>query len=74
MPYAMLVPHLSDRQTGLYVGIFNFFIVIPEIIAASCFGWVMSNVLHDDRIAAVSCGGLLMILAALATLRVQDKS
>ncbi len=74
MPYAMLVPHLNDRQTGVYVGIFNFFIVIPEIIAASCFGWVMSNVLNDDRIAAVSCGGLLLILAALATLRVQDKS
>jgi maltose/moltooligosaccharide transporter len=72
MPYAMLVPHLSDRKTGVYVGIFNFFIVLPEILATLCFGYVMKNFLHEDRIAAVTCGGVMLILAALATLLVND--
>ena len=72
MPYAMLVPHLSDRKTGVYVGIFNFFIVLPEILATLFFGYIMKNILHDDRIAAVTCGGVMLLLAALATLRVSD--
>jgi maltose/moltooligosaccharide transporter len=72
MPYAMLVRHLSDRQTGLYVGIFNFFIVIPEILATLFFGWVMHHLLGDNRITAVVCGGGLLLLAAFATLQVED--
>jgi maltose/moltooligosaccharide transporter len=74
MPYAMLVPHLSDRKTGVYVGIFNFFIVLPEILATLCFGWVMNHWLNNDRIHAVMSGGLMLTLAALATLRVQDNT
>jgi maltose/moltooligosaccharide transporter len=74
MPYAMLVPHLSDRKTGVYVGIFNFFIVLPEILATLCFGWVMNHLLDNNRIAAVMCGGLMLVLAAIATLRVNDES
>jgi maltose/moltooligosaccharide transporter len=72
MPYAMLVPHLSDRKTGVYVGIFNSFIVLPEILATLCFGWIMTNLLGDNRISGVMCGGLMLVLAALATLRVKD--
>ena len=73
MPYAMLVPHLSERKTGLYVGIFNFFIVLPEILATLGFGWIMNHVLNNNRIAAVMCGGLLLAIAALATLRVKSE-
>lgn len=47
------------------MGIFNFFIVLPEIIASLGFGWLMKNVLNNDRLAAVQIGGALMILAAL---------
>ena len=47
------------------MGIFNFFIVLPEIIASLGFGWVMRNVLNNDRLAAVQIGGVLMIIAAL---------
>ena len=47
------------------MGIFNFFIVLPEIIASLGFGWLMKNVLGNDRLAAVQIGGGLMILAAL---------
>lgn len=72
MPYAMLVPHLNDRKTGVYVGIFNFFIVLPEILATLCFGFVMREILGDNRIAGVMCGGFMLVLAAIATLRVKD--
>ena len=47
------------------MGIFNFFIVLPEIIASLFFGWIMKHLLHNDRMLAVQIGGVLMILAAL---------
>jgi maltose/moltooligosaccharide transporter len=65
MPYAMLSGSLPRDKVGIYMGIFNFFIVLPEIIASLGFGWLMKNVLHNDRLLAVEVGGGLMILAAL---------
>ena len=65
MPYAMLSGVLPEKKIGIYMGIFNFFIVLPEIIASLGFGWVMKNLLHNDRLVAVQLGGVLMIIAAL---------
>jgi maltose/moltooligosaccharide transporter len=65
MPYAMLSPVLPRHKIGIYMGIFNFFIVLPEIIASLGFKWVMNNLLNNDRLLAVQVGGFLMILAAL---------
>jgi maltose/moltooligosaccharide transporter len=65
MPYAMLSPVLPANKIGIYMGIFNFFIVLPEIMASLGFKWVMNNLLHNDRMLAVQVGGYLMILAAL---------
>ncbi|MBS1743975.1 MAG: MFS transporter [Bacteroidetes bacterium] len=65
MPYAMLSGVLPEDKIGVYMGIFNFFIVLPEIIASLGFGWIMKNVLHNDRLAAVQIGGVLMIIAAI---------
>ena len=70
MPYAMLAPSLPAQKVGLYMGIFNFFIVLPEIIASLGFGWLMENVLDGNRLTAVTIGGGLMLLAGLLTLRV----
>ncbi|MFN8244077.1 MAG: MFS transporter [Ferruginibacter sp.] len=64
MPYAMLSGVLPPNKVGVYMGIFNFFIVLPEIIASLGFGWIMRNVLNNDRLAAVQIGGVLMIIAA----------
>jgi maltose/moltooligosaccharide transporter len=64
MPYAMLAPALPPRQIGVYMGIFNFFIVLPEIVASLGFGWVMLNLLDNDRMAAVVAGGTFLALAA----------
>jgi maltose/moltooligosaccharide transporter len=65
MPYAMLGGVLPAGKIGIYMGIFNFFIVLPEIIASLGFKWVMNNLLNNDRLLAVQVGGYLMIVAAL---------
>src|SRR3954468_824922 len=65
MPYAMLAGSLPENKIGVYMGIFNFFIVLPEIIASLFFGWIMEHWLDNNRMLAVQIGGGLMILAAL---------
>jgi maltose/moltooligosaccharide transporter len=74
MPYAILAGSLPRERTGVYMGIFNFFIVIPEIVASLGFGWVMSHVLDNNRLSAVVAGGVFLFLAALLTWRVRDPS
>jgi len=54
------------------MGIFNFFIVIPEITASLGFGWIMGHLLNNNRIAAVVTGGAFFLLAAMLTQRVED--
>lgn len=65
MPYAMLAGALPENKIGVYMGIFNFFIVLPEIIASLFFGWIMEHLLNNDRMLAVQIGGVLMMLAGL---------
>jgi len=72
MPYSMLAGAIPPGRTGIYMGIFNFFIVIPEIIASLGFGWVMSHLLNNNRMAAVVAGGAFLALAALLVFRVND--
>lgn len=74
MPYAMLVPCLPANKIGVYMGIFNFFIVLPEIIASLFFGDVMSGLLQNSRIAAVTVGGILLIVAGILTLRIKENN
>jgi maltose/moltooligosaccharide transporter len=74
MPYAILAGCLPPKKTGVYMGIFNFFIVIPEIVASLGFGWVMSNLFANDRLKAVIAGGICLIIAALLMQRVQDST
>ena len=72
MPYAVLAGSLPSGKTGVYMGIFNFFIVIPEILASLFFGWVMNHLLGNNRIAAVVAGGFFMAIAAALMQRVVD--
>jgi maltose/moltooligosaccharide transporter len=72
MPYAILAGSLPRGKTGVYMGIFNFFIVLPEIAASLGFGWVMLRVLDNDRLSAVVAGGVFMALAAALVRRVPD--
>jgi maltose/moltooligosaccharide transporter len=64
MPYSVLAASLPAQRTGVYMGIFNFFIVLPEIIASLAFGWIMAHVLHNNRMAAVIAGGVFLAIAA----------
>ena len=74
MPYAMLVGALPDKKSGIYMGIFNFFIVLPEIVASLGLSWMMEHWFNDDRMLAVVLGGGFMVLGAIATLRVQERN
>jgi len=71
MPYAMLAGSLPPKRVGVYMGIFNFFIVTPEILASLGFGWVMNHVLGNDRLLAVVAGGVFLALAAVLVQRVE---
>ena len=72
MPYSILAGSLPPGKTGVYMGIFNFFITLPEIVASTCFGWVMNHLLKNNRLAAVIAGGVFMALAAVLMQRVVD--
>lgn len=72
MPYAMLSSSVPEEKMGVYMGIFNFFITIPEVLVSLGFGWIMYYFLNNNRIAGVVIGGLSMLVAALLTFRVND--
>lgn len=74
MPYAMLVGALPDKKSGIYMGIFNFFIVLPEIAASLGLSWMMAHWFNDDRLLAVVLGGGFMLVGAIATLRVKERN
>jgi len=65
MPFVILVKYIPQERYGIYMGIFNFFIVIPEILSALFFGWVMKNLFHNQHIYAVVMGGVFMIIAGI---------
>ncbi|MEM8807761.1 MAG: MFS transporter [Cyanobacteria bacterium P01_G01_bin.38] len=71
IPYAILTHTIPTQRRGIYQGIFNFFIVLPEIGVALGFGWVMEHLLHDNRLTAVVIGGVFMLIAAALTPFVQ---
>lgn len=73
MPYAVLAASLPPQKTGVYMGIFNFFIVTPEILASLFFGWIMIHFLHNNRIYAIIAGGVFMLIAAALMQRVTDQ-
>ncbi len=73
MPYAMLASTLPPNKMGVYMGIFNFFIVLPEVIATLGFGWIMEHWLNNNRISAVMLGGALLGFAALLCLLIRER-
>lgn len=73
MPYAMLASTLPPNKLGVFMGIFNFFIVLPEIIATLFFGPVMEHVLGNDRVAAVMVGGGLLAIASMLCLQIREQ-
>jgi maltose/moltooligosaccharide transporter len=72
MPYSILAAAIPSNKMGIYMGIFNFFIVIPEILSSLVFGWVMGHLLGNDRMKALLVGGICFIAAAILTQRIQE--
>jgi len=73
VPYAMLSSSLPAHKMGYYMGVFNFFIVIPQIVAAGILGFLLKTVLGGETINAILVGGVSMILAGFLSLMVDDK-
>jgi maltose/moltooligosaccharide transporter len=70
MPYAMLAPALPKEKVGVMMGMFNLFIVLPQIAASSLLGGLLKYFLHNEPMNALVVGGASMGLAALLTLLV----
>jgi len=73
IPYAMLSGSLPSNKMGYYMGVFNFFIVIPQIVAATILGFLVKEFFGNEPIYALLIGGFSMILAGFLTLRVQTQ-
>jgi maltose/moltooligosaccharide transporter len=65
MPYAMLSNAIPAQKMGFYMGVFNFFIVLPQILASAGLGSLMKHVLRDNPLNAVLLGGCSLVLAGL---------
>ncbi|HRI29654.1 MAG TPA: MFS transporter, partial [Chitinophagales bacterium] len=74
MPYAILSGSLPAEKMGYFMGVFNFFIVIPQIVAASILGFMVKHLFGSDPIYALLVGGVSMFAAGLLTLLVEDKA
>jgi maltose/moltooligosaccharide transporter len=72
MPYAILTGALPSEKMGTYMGIFNFFVVIPQILAASILGFLMKHLFGGQAIMALVIGGASMVVAAFSVLFVDD--
>jgi maltose/moltooligosaccharide transporter len=72
MPYAILTGSLPPSKLGYYMGVFNFFIVIPQIVAAAILGFIVGRFFGGEAIYALLIGGASFLLAAVLMLRVQD--
>jgi maltose/moltooligosaccharide transporter len=74
LPYALLSDNLPATKMGVYMGIFNFFIVIPQLMAASVLGLLLRLFFHGQPIWALVMGGASLVVAGLCTLRVAEPS
>lgn len=70
MPYVLLANTLPAHKMGVYMGIFNFFIVIPQLVAASILGLLLREFFEGRSIFGLVAGGAAMLIAGLATLGV----
>ncbi|CAN5305017.1 MFS transporter [soil metagenome] len=72
MPYAILSGAVPGRKMGVYMGIFNIFIVVPQLVAATLLGLILKSLFEGQAIWALVIGGLSFFVAALAAMRVRE--
>ncbi|MDH6312527.1 maltose/moltooligosaccharide transporter [Parabacteroides sp. PFB2-10] len=74
MPYAILSNSLPAEKMGTYMGIFNFFITLPQITNGIIHGWIVRNVYGGHPMYALLTGGMFLLLAAIAVVFVKSKA
>lgn len=72
LPYALLSDCVPVHKMGVYMGIFNFFIVIPQLLAASVLGFMLKTLFDNEPIYALAIGGASLFVAGLCVLRVEE--
>ena len=72
MPYVILSGSIPAGKLGIYMGIFNFFITLPQIINGFIGGWIVKNLYGGQPIYAIVLAGILMICAAVSVVYVYD--
>jgi maltose/moltooligosaccharide transporter len=72
IPYAILAGALPPNKMGFYMGVFNFFIVIPQIVAAAILGFFVKHFFNEQGIYALVIGGASMIIAGFLNFIVKD--
>ncbi|MFN6088033.1 MAG: MFS transporter [Cyclobacteriaceae bacterium] len=73
IPYLLVVGNIPKERYGVYMGIINMMIVVPMILQTVTFGYVLKNFLGNNSSHAVLFAGVLLVLAALATLLIKAK-
>jgi maltose/moltooligosaccharide transporter len=73
MPYSILAGALPRAKMGFYMGVFNFFIVIPQLVASFVMGFVIKDIFHEQAIYALVIGGISMVIAGIFNFIVTDK-
>ncbi|NBB64769.1 MFS transporter [Pseudomonas sp. ODNR1LW] len=74
MPYAILSAAVPDRKMGVYMGVFNIFIVVPQLLAATVLGLILKTLFDGQAIWALVLGGVSFVLAAICALLVREHS
>ena len=73
IPYAILTGSLPQNKLGVYMGIFNFFIVISQITAAAILGYFVKYIFDGEAIYALLLGGVSLVTASLLMFRVKEE-
>jgi maltose/moltooligosaccharide transporter len=72
LPYALLSDSVPAAKMGVFMGIFNFFIVIPQLVAASLLGFLLKVFFGGQPLQALVIGGISLVVAGLCVLRVAE--
>jgi maltose/moltooligosaccharide transporter len=72
MPYAILASSLPQRKLGIYMGLFNIFIVVPQLLVATVMGTIVRHFFPTEPIWTMAFAAAVMLLAALSMLRVRE--
>jgi len=73
VPYAILSSSIPPAKTGVYMGIFNFTITVPQILNGIVGGLLVKHVFHNDPIYALVMAGVFLFISAATVFQVQDK-